>query len=275
MELTQRQRDNLQAIVDTFVPAADFPSGSQRGALDVIVELISANPRAAERQQLARLPSLWDSRTFGLLAARRPVRFSTLDQAEREAFLLRLADSRLAPNRVIFQGLRQASLAGSWLAPGAEEPLRSLLGYDVSLAARADLTPRMLAPTTISADQTLDCDVVVVGSGAGGGTAAGTLAEAGLDVIVLERGDYYEGSDFTGREYDGLTRRYAGAPGATAEGQVALVSGQGLGGGTVINYSTCFRTPRTCVRSGRAWARRSSPPTSTTRRSMPSGSDSA
>jgi long-chain-alcohol oxidase len=190
MEFTQRQRDNLQAIVDTFVPAAEFPSGSDRGALDVIAELISLNPRAAERQQLARLLSLWDSRTFGLLAARRPVRFSSLDHAGREAYLLRLADSRLGPKRAIFQGLRQASLAGSWLAPGAEEPLRSLLGYDVALGARADLAPRLLAPDTVTEDQTLDCDVVVIGSGAGGGTAAGTLAEAGLDVIVLERGDY-------------------------------------------------------------------------------------
>ena len=245
MDLTARQRANLETIIDTFVPEAgpDVPSGTSRGAVDVVVDLISRNPRDAETRQLAQLLSLWDNRAFGLLATGRPSRFSRLDQAGREAFLLRLADSRLGPKRAIFQGLRQASLAGSWLAPGAEELLRSLLGYDAALEARQDLAPRLLAPATVTSDQTLDCDVVVVGSGAGGGTAAATLAEAGLDVIVLERGAYYEGGDFTGREYDGLTRRYAGAPTATAEGQVALVSGEGLGGGTVINYSTCFKTP--------------------------------
>ena len=47
-----------------------------------------------------------------------------------------------------------------------------------------------VSPTVPDRDMQLDCDVVVVGSGSGGGAAAAVLAEAGLDVVVLEAGEY-------------------------------------------------------------------------------------
>jgi choline dehydrogenase-like flavoprotein len=84
---------------------------------------------------------------------------------------------------------------------------------------------------------------VIVGSGAGGGAAAGVLAAAGLDVIVIESGDYYDDADFEGSEFGALTRFYMAAPAATHDQSVALLAGECLGGGTVVNYSTSFRTP--------------------------------
>jgi choline dehydrogenase-like flavoprotein len=95
----------------------------------------------------------------------------------------------------------------------------------------------------IERDTTLDCDVVIVGSGAGGGAAAGVLAGAGLDVIVVESGDYYDDRDFDGSEFKALSQYYMGAPTATHDHSVGLIAGSCLGGGTVVNYSTSFRTP--------------------------------
>ena len=51
-------------------------------------------------------------------------------------------------------------------------------------------------PIVPDGDTTLEADVVVVGSGAGGGVIAGTLAEAGLRVVVLEMGGYFNEADF-------------------------------------------------------------------------------
>ena len=122
-----------------------------------------------------------------------------------------------------------------WDAIGYAGPL----GHDRERAAEGDP-----GRSTWTATPTLDCDVCVVGSGAGGGTAAGVLAAAGLDVVVLEAGDYYDDADFDGGEFEGYGRMYMyGGGAATHDQSVGLLAGSCLGGGTTVNYTTSFRTP--------------------------------
>ena len=93
-------------------------------------------------------------------------------------------------------------------------------------------------------DLNLSCEVCIIGSGAGGGTAAAVLAEAGKDVVVLETGRNYDDGDFDGAELGGYQRLYTeGGSAATADHSVGLLAGECVGGGTVVNYSTSFRTP--------------------------------
>jgi choline dehydrogenase-like flavoprotein len=128
-------------------------------------------------------------------------------------------------------------------ADGGRNPAWDAIGYPGPLGPRLDAPPKPLTVTAPSGETELDCDVVIVGSGAGGGAAAGVLSGAGLEVIVVEAGDYYDDQDFAGSELDALTRFYMGAPSATHDQSVALLAGACLGGGTVVNYSTSFRTP--------------------------------
>ncbi|MGW6698278.1 GMC family oxidoreductase [Nocardia sp. NPDC055049] len=249
MEPTAEQRAALGMICDTFLPGdgRGLPAATDIGAVDTIFRILGRNPREAEQKQLATLLGLWDSRLFGLFTGRGPRRFSTLSQEQREAALLRLADSGLAPARAIFQALKQASLLAYNVSPGptGTNPLWAEIGYPAP-AGRLETAPKPpLSPLRFTESTALECDVVVVGSGAGGGAAAAVLAEAGLDVVVLERGNYYDDQDFGDGELDALTSLYAPGPAASAEGQITLVAGTCLGGGTVVNWSTSLPTPDT------------------------------
>ena len=74
--------------------------------------------------------------------------------------------------------------------------------------------------------------------------AAAVLAQAGLDVVVLEAGGHYEEADFDGAELDGFRRLYHGrGTTATDDHGFGILAGACVGGGTVVNYTTSFRTP--------------------------------
>jgi choline dehydrogenase-like flavoprotein len=143
--------------------------------------------------------------------------------------------------------LRKAALLFYYMLPGpngARNPAWDAVGYDGPLGTLPDAPRKALATVELDGrDVKLDCDVVIVGSGAGGGATAGVLAGAGLDVVVVESGDYYDDQDFDGSELGAITRYYMAAPTATHDQSVGLLAGSCLGGGTVVNYSTSFRTP--------------------------------
>jgi choline dehydrogenase-like flavoprotein len=89
------------------------------------------------------------------------------------------------------------------------------------------------------------CDVVVIGSGAGGATVAATLAEAGADVIVLEEGSQVTTDDFRGPPFDRF-QRYCRDNATTltlGTPPIPLPLGRVVGGTTVVNSGTCFRAP--------------------------------
>jgi choline dehydrogenase-like flavoprotein len=106
----------------------------------------------------------------------------------------------------------------------------------------------------IRGSERLDCDVLIIGSGAGGAASAYELASAGRDVLVLEAGPHMRPQDFTQRELDTIRRIYVdrGAQGP-ADGSLAIYQGSCVGGSTVINAEICFRTPEEVLVE---WAKR-------------------
>ena len=195
---------------------------------------------SAERNQLLGALRALDTRAGALALTGRPVPVSWLAPAEAEAVLQRLVDSRVGALKRLGGAL--TSLAGLALY-SHEGPVWKRLGYPGPLGL-APTEAKTLEPMVIDADERLSCDVVVVGSGAGGGCVAAGLAQAGLDVIVVEKGDYRNESDFHHNEGPSMREMYLyGATLTTTDLGVLILAGSTLGGGTVVNYTTSFKTP--------------------------------
>jgi len=93
-------------------------------------------------------------------------------------------------------------------------------------------------------DLVLDADVVIVGTGAGGGTAAEILAGAGRSVVLLEEGPLRSSRDFSLHEsavYPDLYQESAARK--TRDHAITILQGRCVGGGTTVNWTSSFRTP--------------------------------
>jgi len=96
----------------------------------------------------------------------------------------------------------------------------------------------------ITQDRTFDADVVIVGSGAGGGMTAEILALSGLKVIVIEEGALKSSRDFKMREADAYPALYQEAAARkTQDKAINILQGRTVGGSTTINWTSSFRTP--------------------------------
>jgi len=240
--LSEIQRDTLKQVCDTFVPAVDVPDDPSgffarpASALQI--------PEAIE-QQLAsgavpedQLDGLRD-----LLDALAAQGFNEAPLAAREQMLHGFmdADPGALAGLSAFKGLTLMLFYGM-----PDNPNWGAIGYPGPRAVppSADEAPKTISVTRPSgADLTLTAEVVVVGSGSGGGVIAGELAQAGKDVVVLEAGGYYNEADFNQLELWAYEKLYrAGGVAQTANGSLVLMTGSNLGGGSTVNWTNCLRT---------------------------------
>ncbi|MCW8971293.1 MAG: GMC family oxidoreductase N-terminal domain-containing protein, partial [Rhodospirillales bacterium] len=109
--------------------------------------------------------------------------------------------------------------------------------------------PEVIDASMLADNLVLEGDVAIVGSGAGGGTAAEVLALAGLRVIIIEEGGLNTARDFTLRESDAYRDLYQdGGARKTADAAITILQGKGVGGSTTVNWTASFRTPPKTLR---------------------------
>lgn len=95
-------------------------------------------------------------------------------------------------------------------------------------------------------------DIIIIGSGAGGGTVAqelGVLARGGKRVLVLEQGPRLTDDEFTGRELEMASALYADGGGfLTSDGAMTLAFARAYGGSTVVSTGTSLIAPERVIR---------------------------
>lgn len=103
---------------------------------------------------------------------------------------------------------------------------------------------KVIDGATVQQDRTLEADVVIVGSGAGGGVSAELLALSGLTVIIVEEGALKSSRDFKMREADAYPSLYQeSAARKTRDKAINILQGRTVGGSTTVNWTSSFRTP--------------------------------
>lgn len=160
----------------------------------------------------------------------------------REAILKSWATSRLTALRMLSKSLAQMALkANSIYSPYFSEisgysdvpkDWKPVDGYDYNF---------IQVPAGNGVHE-ITTDVVIVGSGCGGGVSAKNLAEAGHKVLVVDKGYYFPPSQLPMTQAAGAHYLYdAGGVYFTDSASIGIVCGGSWGGGGTVNWSVCFR----------------------------------
>ncbi len=254
--LSEGERRTLRVLCDALVPNVGSAGHEflARLASDCgVPELIEAGLADAPahlRAQFRRLLRVMDGRAANLLLTGRPVRVSRMDAERAGRYLKGWGLSRLAIKRTAFHALKQvvAFLFYAAHPPGEPNPSWPAIGFAGTPPPGPAGAPRVrerIPTLQVTSNARLDADACVIGSGAGGSVAAAVLSRAGLRVLLLEQGGYYDQADYNGDEYEMLQRLSLGKGlFATADNGFGLLASTCLGGSTIVNWCTSLRPAR-------------------------------
>jgi choline dehydrogenase-like flavoprotein len=235
--LNLRQRRVALAFAEALLPEGRILPGAGAATIERLEELLGRAGGGTLRGYGALLDTLEYSTVL-----RNGGRFSRLSRDERQAALER------ATAGPWLRRLRLLALGLPLKTAHFDDPevfRRAGCVYDRSGRPEPARWMRQVRRAAELHEDDLECDVVIVGTGAGGAVVAKELAEAGLAVVMIEEGEYVTREHFTGRARDSMQRLYRGPAETVSIGNALVVIplGRSVGGSTTINSGTCFRPP--------------------------------
>jgi choline dehydrogenase-like flavoprotein len=241
LPLSSREVRIAAALAEALIPAGTLTSAGGLQSAERLQTTLRAMPR---RFLHAYKALLWTAELSTLASHRRP--FSWLPAQTRTQHLERWSHS---PHQAI-RNLARGVLLPIRLAHFDDPSFFERVGarYQVPTPAVEPIERWMRQVTEgseVHEDLELECEVVVVGSGAGGAACAYELASRNRAVLVLEEGRYFRRRDFNGRPLFAFKNIYRDAGVTLAVGNVGMPvwAGRAVGGSTVINSGTCYRAP--------------------------------
>jgi len=253
-DLSKAQKQVLRELCDTFVPSIRVPNDPggfwARSASDLGVD-------HALEMTLSNVPEDLRNGLVSFLDALTSQQFESASQGAREMLLSKMGSSPETAKATLFFQKQTVLLAyglpeypGSdpnlvtFGSPLGQNPNWEVLGYPGPITVPKSKVSDIQTIIPSGKNVTIEADVCIVGSGAGGSVIAAVLAERGYKVLVLEMGNQYNSGDFHQLELWGYKHLwYKGGTTPTADGTVNILAGATLGGGTEINWMNCVRTP--------------------------------
>ena len=237
------RRATLAAVADAVAPrCAHLPMSS--ADLEV-TEALEALVSGFDVRSRWMVKGLVTALHFAPLASGTARTFPRLSREEREAFLRRSLARPGAVHDVVTNVRALCEMIFT-----AHPRFREHVGdrgepFKLGLPLPEELPVATIRHPELSASTTVECDVVVIGSGAGGATIARSFAEAGLDVVIVEEGGPPERRDFTGPVLERLVKycRQNGLTTTLGAPPIPVPMGRVVGGTTVMNSGTCLRAP--------------------------------
>ncbi len=244
--LSDAERRIVAAIAEAAIPGGrHVPPGGALTA-DRLARVLSGWP---PRMVQGVRALLWSLELATLPTHGR--RFSSLPLLTRARYVEEAAGGR-------------GSLRGEWMR-ALLSPLKGAHFDDPALfraldapyrgpAVAREEQPRWLERVTrggdVTVDTTLECEVVVIGTGAGGAAAAYELASRGRAVLLLEEGHLHRRGELTGRASQAFSRLYRDNGFIVTLGNAPMLVpvGRAVGGTTIINSGTCYRAPERTLR---------------------------
>ncbi|MFQ5700055.1 MAG: FAD-dependent oxidoreductase [Myxococcota bacterium] len=236
-------RATLGAMIDAVAPRCAYlpMSGADLEVTEALDTLVGGFEPASRRMIRALVLAL----RLAPLASGSPRTFHRLSPEGREEFLRRTLASPGVVHDVVTNVRALCEMVFTGHPRFREhlgdrgEPFRPGLPVPEEVPIPTIRHPELARTTTI------ECDVVIVGSGAGGATVARILAEAGLDVVIVEEGGPPARGDFQGPVLSRLNKycRQNGLTTTLGTPPIPVPMGRVVGGTTVVNSGTCLRAP--------------------------------
>ncbi len=243
-ELTAHEERIAIAISAAAMPGSTFLEGGGAGTVERLKRFMRGAPIDFQRTLRALL---WMVEGASIPFTGRPL--SVLSRERAEQFLDGWANGRTHLQRSLLRALLTPLKYAHFQKREMFEHVGCRFDVDEVKDEPARWTAQVMNGRELgdAREETLEleAEVVIVGTGAGGAPAAYELAKRGHAVLLLEEGDYHRRSTFRGRAPDMTKLMYREQGLTIAWGNVGIpvFAGRAVGGSTVVNSGTCYRTP--------------------------------